>query len=326
MTKTKSANSIKGLLAKFSATSVILLCSVAAHAAETVRFAMPSQGWWPTTVVTAADKLGLFAKEGIKPEITVYKGGGPAFEALAADAADMTCNPAYLVALGQSKGVRTRIVATGSVVYAGWHLIVPAKSNIKSVADLAGKKVGITANGSISDFLALWTAANNKVEFTRVPIGAGGLVPGLRSGNIDAAVVFSPLSLEVLSKGAGRSLVSFGQAVPADLNAGWIATEKMANSNPKAIQGAVNALVGSLRYLQKNRDYAIKLISELNGIPADIATKEYEASILTASADGAIDPQAVNRSLAMGKLGGLTGLAPAESTFVTTFKANATQP
>lgn len=311
---------------KVAASCLIAAGAVSAFAADTVRLAMPSQGWWPTTVVTAADRLGLFAKENVKPEITIYKGGGPAFEALAAGAADVTCNPAYLVALGQSKGVKTKIVATGSVVYSGWHLIVPAKSTISSASGLAGKKVGITANGSISDLLALWTADHSKAQFTRVPIGAGGLVPALRTGNVDAAVIFSPLSLDVVSKNIGRSILDFGKDVPPDLNAAWISTEKLISTNPKAVQGTVNALVGSVQYLKKNKDYAVKLIAELNGIDAALAAKEYEASILATSDDGAIHIDTVKRSIAIGQLGGLKDLTSAESTIETKFKAVPTKP
>jgi NitT/TauT family transport system substrate-binding protein len=322
----KKISTLRTAFEKSLAACAIAAAATGAYAAEAVRLAMPTQGWWPTTVATAADRLGMFAKEGVKPEITIYKGGGPAFEALAADAADITCNPAYLVALGQGKGVKTRIVATASTVYSGWQLIVPANSKIKDVSDLAGKKIGITANGSISDFLALWTTASRNVQFTRVPIGAGGLVPALRSGNIDAAVMFSPLSFEVVSKNMGRSLLDFGKTVPADLNAGWIATESIIKSNPKAVQGSINALIGATVYLQKNRDYAVKLIAELNGITPELAEKEYEASILAASSDGVIDAKSVNQSVEMGKLGGLKGLSAPEETFVTTFKAVPTRP
>ena len=52
--------------------------------------------------------------------------------------------------------------------------------------ELAGKKVGITSAGSGSDLLALWTQQDRKINFTRVPLGGGGLVPNLRSGNVDA--------------------------------------------------------------------------------------------------------------------------------------------
>jgi ABC-type nitrate/sulfonate/bicarbonate transport system substrate-binding protein len=302
------------------AITAAMLASTVASAAETVRIALPPQSWWPATVAVAADRLKLFDKEGIKAEITFYKGGGPSFEALAAGAADMNCNGAYLVALGRGKGINTKIVATASTKYAGWHLVVPKNSPIKSVSDLAGKKVGISANGSISDFLALWTVKNKNVSFTRVPLGGGGMVPNLMAGNVDALSIWGPLSFKVLQDGSTRGILNFGEAVEGDLNAGWIATEEMIRTRPQAVQGTLNALFGAVQYLRQNRQYAVDLIAELNDIPKDIAAKEYEASILSASTDGVIVPKTAERSVELGKAGGLTNLAPAADTYVTKFK------
>lgn len=307
------------------AASLALLPAGNAWAAETVRLAMV-QSWWPTTIAMAAQRLKLFEKEGIKAEITVYKGGAPSFEALAAGAADINVNGAYLVALGRGKGVNSRIVATAGTKYAGWHLVVKKNSPIKTVADLAGKKVGISANGSISDFLSLWTIANHNVKFTRVPLGAGGMVPSLAAGNVDAMVIWSPVTYKILQDGTARTLVNFAEAVQEDLNAGWIATDEIIAKRPQAVQGTLNALFGAVQYLQKNRQFAIDLIAEINEIPKEVAVQEYEASILTASVDGTIVPQTAERSVELGKAGGLANLAPAKDTYLQKFKPVAARP
>lgn len=308
------------------AAATLTFAGATAHAAETVRFALPTQSWWPTTIVEAADRLKLFAKEGIKPEVTIYKGGGPAFEAIAAKAADVTINPVYLVALGIPKGIQSKVVATGSVVFSGWHLMVRKDSTIQSPSDLEGKKIGITANGSGTDFLALWTANTHKVSFSRIPVGGGGLTPNLMTKNVDAAVVYSPVSFELMTKGTGRSLINYGKAVEPNLNAAWIATDEMIQSRPQAVQGVLNAIYGAVKYMQNNRDYAVRLIAEINGLTDEVAAMEYEESIMTLSKDGAVSADSVQNNLDYGVMGGLTGLAPAAETFTTQFKPVPTQP
>jgi NitT/TauT family transport system substrate-binding protein len=52
-------------------------------------------------------RQGLFAKEGLKAELTVYRGGAEAFEAVAAGAADLTVGSVAIVAGGIKKGVKT---------------------------------------------------------------------------------------------------------------------------------------------------------------------------------------------------------------------------
>jgi hypothetical protein len=155
--------------------------------AETVRIGLPTKTYWPTTVAEAAVHQKLFEKEGITAELTIYRGGAECFEALAAGAADVILDAPSLPSAGRKKGVMSKLVAGGAMGSFGWKLMVPAKSTL-TVADLAGKKVAITSAGSGSDLLALWTIAQKKIDFTRVPVGGGGLVPNLLAGNVEAAV------------------------------------------------------------------------------------------------------------------------------------------
>ena len=159
-----------------------------------VRIGVPTKTYYPTIIAETAIRQKLFDKEGIKAELTIYRGGAEGYEALAAGAADVIMNSASSVSAGLKKGVMAKNVAGTALGYYGWHLVVKTDSPIKDVKELAGKKVGITSAGSGTDILALWTQADRKIEFTRVPLGGGGLVPNLLSGNIDASVLYSPLT------------------------------------------------------------------------------------------------------------------------------------
>ncbi len=150
-----------------------------AQAREKIRIGVPTKTYWPTIVCETALRQKLFDKEGIDAELTIYRGGAEGFEAIAAGAADLILNSSSSVAAGLKKGVNVKCVANGSNGYYGWYLVVKPDSKVTKVEDLAGKKVGITSAGSGSDILALWTVAERKVEFTRVPLGGGGLVPNL---------------------------------------------------------------------------------------------------------------------------------------------------
>src|SRR5438067_8527444 len=138
----------------------------------------------------------------------------------------------------------------------GWQLMVPVKST-HDVKDLSGKKVGITAAGSGSDLLALWTIQDRKIDFTRVPVGGGGLVPNLLAGNVDAAVVYSPLSFQITKSGEARTLIDYATAVPPNLTSGWIVTDKYAKERPEMVQRALNALYGGLMFMRNNREAAV---------------------------------------------------------------------
>src|ERR1700727_2493669 len=294
-------------------TASVLLAAPAVSGAELVRIGVPTKTYWPTTVAEAAKAQKFFEKEGITAEITIYRGGAECFEALAAGAADLILDAPALPAAGRKKGVMSKAVANGSMGNFGWQLMVPAKSTLE-VKDLNGKKVAITSAGSGSDLLALWTVQDKKIDFTRVPVGGGGLVPNLLAGNIDAAVVYSPLSFQIAKSGEARTILDYARDVPPNLTSGWIATDKYAQEKPQVLQKALNALYGGLMYMRNNREAAIKLIGELYEMPADIAAAEYENTILKLETDGnmadAKVTPALELSLDLARLGGMKDLAP----------------
>jgi ABC-type nitrate/sulfonate/bicarbonate transport system substrate-binding protein len=310
------------ILATIAAASV-LGASTMAQAADTVRIGLPTKTYWPTTIAETAVRQKLFEKEGITAELTIYRGGAETFEAMAAGAADVILDATSLVSAGRTKGVNSKVVANAAMGYYGWQLMTLAKSTL-GAADLKGKKVAITSAGSGSDLLALWTQQDKKIEFTRVPVGGGGLVPNLLAGNVEAAVVYSPLSFQISKSGEARTILDYSKEVPPNLAAGWIALDKYVQDKPQMVQKTLNALYGALAYMRANKDASVKLISELYEIPADIAALEYENTILKLETDGSMDgpkiPEQLQLALDMAKAGGMKDLGPAAEIISKQFK------
>ncbi|MEH2529269.1 ABC-type nitrate/sulfonate/bicarbonate transport system substrate-binding protein [Bradyrhizobium sp. AZCC 1588] len=305
------------------AAATVLGASGMAQAADTVRIGLPTKTYWPTTIAETAVRQKLFEKEGIAAELTIYRGGAETFEAMAAGAADVILDATSLVSAGRKKGVNSKVLASAATGYYGWQLMTLSKSTL-GVKDLSGKKVAITSAGSGSDLLALWTQQDKKIEFTRVPVGGGGLVPNLLAGNVDAAVVYSPLSFQISKSGEARTILDFSKEVPPNLAAGWIALDKYVQDKPQLVQKTLNALYGALMYMRANKDASVKLITELYEIPAEIAALEYENTIMKLETDGSMDgpkiPEQLQLALDMAKAGGMKDLAPAAEIISTQFK------
>ena len=312
----------RSLLIGAAASAVALPRFAIGQTKEKIRIGVPTKTYWPTIVCETALRQKLFDKEGIDAELTIYRGGAEGFEALAAGAADMVLNSSSSVAAGLKKGVNVRCVANGSNGYYGWYLVVKPESKVTKLEDLAGKKVGITSAGSGSDILALWTVAERKVNFTRVPLGGGGLIPNLFSGNIDATVLYSPLTFKVMQAKEARPILDYGAAVPAHSAASWIATDKIIKDRPGAVQKALNAIYGGVAFLNddKTRDTSVKLIAEIDEIPEAIAAAELDGNLKHLSPDGAFTREWMQRALDMAKLIGMTDLAPVEQIYIETFK------
>jgi NitT/TauT family transport system substrate-binding protein len=287
-----------------------------------VRIGVPTKTYFPTIIAETALRQKLFDKEGIECQLTIYRSGAEGFEAIAAGAADLIYNSSSSVAAGLMKGVKTMCVANGALGYYGWHMMVKPDSPIKKLSELAGKKVGITSAGSGSDILARWTLADQKIEFTRVPLGGGGLVPNLLTGNVDATVLYSPLTYQVMQAKQARSIADFGELVPPHSTGSWIAHDKIITERPQAVQKALNALYGGVAFLRapQNRAVAVKLIAEIDEIAEPIAAAELDGNIVKLSTTGEFRKEWMDRALEMARLIGMKDLAPVEQSYVSGFK------
>jgi NitT/TauT family transport system substrate-binding protein len=306
----------------YGAAGLLPMPSIARAQGQVVRIGVPTKTYYPTIIAETAIRQKLFEKEGIKAELTVYRGGAEGYEALAAGAADVIMNSASSVSAGIKKGVMAKNVAGTALGYYGWHLVVKPDSAVKDASELAGKKVGITSAGSGTDILALWTQADKKITFTRVPLGGGGLVPNLLTGNIDATVIYSPLSYKLFADKQARSLIDFGAAIPPHLTGAWIATDKFIKEKPQVLQKTLNALFGGLLFLQNpaHRAEAVKMIAEIDEIPPNIAEAELDNNIVKLSRNGEIQPDWMSRALDMGRLIGMKDLATPEESYILDFK------
>jgi NitT/TauT family transport system substrate-binding protein len=321
-----NSTTLRVLVAAFSGLAVTLAGVIGSAAQETVRVALPTKTYFPTIIAETALRQKLFEKEGLKAELTVYRGGAEAFEAVAAGAADITLGSCAIVAAAITKGVKTKVISGSGLGYNGWFLMVKADSPIKSVGELAGKKVGITSAGSASDLLAKWTVSDKKVNFTSVPLGGGGLVPNLLSGNVEAIVLYSPLSFKQLKDMTVKVLIDYGKEVPEHLSGVWIASDKLIAEKPAMVQKINNALFGAMVALKANRADAIKLIAEIDEIPPDIAAAELDGNILKLSSTGEMKKEWIDRALDLAKLIGMADLAPASEIYTTKFIPVPTKP
>lgn len=306
---------LAALKAVVLACGVLLSLSAGAAAEEVIRIGCPTKTYFPTILATVAQEKGLFQKEGLKPEITIYRGGAETFEAIAAGSADLGTVAVALVATSRKRGVLTKIVGGSGDEWSGWILGVKTDSPVKSAKELDGKKVGITSAGSGTDALALWAQSENKVTLSRISVGGGGLVPNLMNGNLAAAVIYSPLSYQVISEGKVRVLIDFATAMPPNLIGGWAATEKNLTERRAFVQKGLNALYGALEYMRAHPEYAIKTIATNNELAPEIAKMEFEKTFLRLSRDGQMTLGSVEKAVELAAASGVKDMAPAAELF-----------
>lgn len=266
--------------------------------------------------VQAAARLGLFDKLGVKVEFNGYSGGSTAMEALAAGAADVAVFIPAGLAMAVARGVKAKMVAVGILGYPGWDVFVKKNSPITTMAQLANKKVGITANGSNTDFLALWAANRAHISIVRIPVGGGGLAPNLISGNIDGVVAYPPVSYTLRDSGDARSVFDFGAEMKDVIQSTWVASDKVIAENPDGLRKMLSAAFSAVVYMKKHPNWSYKFISEVMKVDPIVAKEEYESTILPFTNDGAIEDAALKASLGFLTLAGISG-TPSPATLST---------
>src|SRR6201985_942753 len=160
-----------------------------------------------------AKQLGEFEKAGLAVELVDLKGGSDALKAVLGGSADVVSGYFdHCVNLAAKKQELQSFVVYDR--YPGLVLtIAPGQTaNIKSVKDLAGKKVGVSAPGSSTDFFLKYLLKKNGVDPASVAVIGVGLgqtaVAAMEQGQIDAAVMLDPSVTVLQGKHSGLRILS----------------------------------------------------------------------------------------------------------------------
>jgi len=274
-----------------------------------------TQAYVPTISAFLADKEGWFKKNGVSAQVTNFAGGGASLQALAAGEVDLINYLPAGVATAYTKGVKTVIVAAGTEKPVGWYLMVPTGSDIKTPADLAGKKIGITAAGSSTDYFARYVVEKAGVTANYIPVGGSGLIPALKGKKVDAILAFPPLGWQILADGSGQVLVDLATDPSLSMPDVWAASPDIIKNHPEALRAALQVMAGATAKLQSDEAFAVQQLQGITKLPKEIAQKTFQETIKTLSKDGSFTLDQVAAAAALAGLP--SGTAPASSEIAT---------
>jgi NitT/TauT family transport system substrate-binding protein len=212
--------------------------------------------------LTIAEQLGYFKAEGLDLQIVDFAGGSQALRALIGGSADVVSGAFEHTVNMQAKGQRLRaVVLMGRAPQIVLGVNPKTMPNFKSVADLKGKKIGVTAPGSSTNVMTNFVLAKAGLKPSDVSIigvGAGnGAVAAMRSGQIDAISNLDPV-ISLLQRSNDLKIVSdtrvvaeadkvFGGPMPA---ACLYLPQAFVEKNPRTVQALVNAIVRADKWIQ----------------------------------------------------------------------------
>ena len=261
-----------------------------------------------------AKQLGEYDKAGLAVELVDLKGGSDALKAVLGGSADVVSGYFdHCVNLAAKKQELTSFVVYDR--YPGLVLVVSPSHNaeIKSIKDLAGKKIGVSAPGSSTDFFLKYLLKKNGVDASGVAVIGVGLgataVAAMQQGQIDAAVMLDPSvtvlqgsypDLRILSDTRTQkdTLDVFGGEYPGGAlysTTAWVA------SHEKEAQALTNAIVNTLTWIHSHspEDIMAKMPPEIVGKNKELYLAALKNTIPMYSETGMMDPKGADAVLAV---------------------------
>ncbi|QSN60202.1 ABC transporter substrate-binding protein [Caballeronia sp. M1242] len=212
--------------------------------------------------LTIAERRNYFKDEGLDIEIADFAGGAKALQAAVGGSADVVSGAFEHTLLLQAKNQYFReFVLQGRAPQIVLAVSKKAMPNYKSVADLKGKKIGVTAPGSSTSIMASFVLAKAGLKATDVSfigVGAGaGAIAALESGQIDAMANLDPVMTKLDRAGEirivsdTRTLADTRTVFGGNMPAGCLyASQSFISKNPNTTQALTNAMVRALKWLQ----------------------------------------------------------------------------
>jgi len=212
--------------------------------------------------LTIAEQRGYFKAEGLDVTIVDFAGGARALQAVVGGSADVVSGAFEHTVNMQHKGQRMRaFVLQGRAPQIVLGVNPKTMAGFKTITDLKGKKIGVTAPGSSTNVMVNFILAKAGLKPSDVSIigvgAAQGAVAAMRAGQIDAISNLDPV-ITLLQRSGDLKIVSdtrivaeaekvFGGPMPAGC---LYAPQAFIDKNPNTTQALTNAIVRADKWIQ----------------------------------------------------------------------------
>jgi NitT/TauT family transport system substrate-binding protein len=266
---------------------------------EKVRIGTPSPASIAVLQIKVAELKGFFRDEGIQVEIVQMR-VPVSMVALVTKEIDYA-TPAGTLLVSAVKGLPLRVAMY--FLRAPLH-VLNAKPEIRTMAELKGKTVGIGGIGEATEPMlsAMLRSAKidpeKEIKVLQVS-GSGSRFAALTAGLMDAAVLPPPYNLQAEARGY-RRLMSVAQvpeildgtvALPPPTGLG-VNVEKL-QSSPAQVKRIIRAFLKSHNFIRSQKTETTKILSEWLKLDQSMAAGAYDMYVGAMSGDGLVKETAV---------------------------------
>lgn len=217
--------------------------------------------------------LGLFKNAGVTIETVALDGGVKTYRAMVAAQADIASASGPFSIVGLSKGAPTKLILANSPKLEASMIV---RDNVKTMADLKGKRIGIQQPGGFADVLSRGVLRAAKVdpkEVNFVSIATED-VPALVANQVDTAILHVEQELIAQSKVPGlHAIARLWEIQPTNLYNAMVVTNKTITEKRAALKAFVKGHVQATRLMYTDRAKVLPIIVKHTKLPQDVAEK-----------------------------------------------------
>jgi NitT/TauT family transport system substrate-binding protein len=195
-----------------------------------------------------AVKNGFFKAEGLTVEFSNAPSGAASVAKLVANEVDIAYSSYTPFFVAKSKNAADiKLVADASSAGPRSTMVLAMpNTSVKSIQDMTGKRVAVTAQGTISDLLTMSTLKTNQIDYKTikwVTMPFPDTAPRLQRGDVDAAFLTEPFITQAEKSVGAIPIFDAATGPTADFpTAGYGATAKFVQENPKTVAAFQRAM------------------------------------------------------------------------------------
>ena len=250
------------LLVAGLASALSLGVSTAAHAATAITFQLNWTAGGANAGFASAVAEGFYKEAGLDVQLVEGNGSGNTAQLVASNRSQLAYADAVSVSQLIAKGAPMKVLST---IYQSNPNEVSAlkKTGIKSVKDLAGKKVGVPSGSSQTTMLPLFLAANGLKEsdVTLINMPATAMVPALLQGQVDAILgSIDAYQIQLEAQGAELDNFRFADHGVPTVSTSIFGSNAYVKENPDVVKKFIAASLKGWSFALDNPEKAVKAI------------------------------------------------------------------
>ena len=221
-----------------------------------------------------AKEARLFEKNGLDVEIIRIGGGSRVIQAMLAGEIRVSHGSSPAVVEANLAGADLVIIASTVNVATFRMMVAP---NIKSPADLKGRRIGISRFGGQTDTLTRHLLERWRIDGKEVALiqtgGGAETAAAMVSKAIDGALVNPPLHLNLADAGF-RTMANLGEMGVPYTSGSVVTTRSFVKSNPDLLRRVMRSMLEGIKIYKTDREFSLKALEKY--------TRNHDKKVLSA--------------------------------------------